>query len=320
MKPTSSTSTARIARSRHGFISKAVGYTLCAIAAIATVATIAAITAVAVTTQVFIEASRPAPDVRKQPSPAEIRRQKVAQCKAALERARAKARRQAILRSQEIDTWIAGRAKGTRAFADEVLSFSGKWAVVKSKLPFTDEDGARKYINEQLETHLFSESQLNASCGQQARLLANDITQIHNELVVEIERILPASNAGRGTSVDTGAYRPARDNIQGQIETETGRQVAIFVATEAVSAITSRIACTTVGAAFAPETFGISLVAGFAVDAIISVFRDPEGDLTKELDVQFARIRQDVAAKSQEAFTRAADASFSDTARQIQSL
>ncbi len=55
-----------------------------------------------------------------------------------------------------IRAFFAERKTHSRAFGDSVLSFWGKWAFVKSSLPFADANAHRQFLREQFEQRVFS--------------------------------------------------------------------------------------------------------------------------------------------------------------------
>ena len=48
-------------------------------------------------------------------------------------------------RAESVRAFFAERKQRSRDFGEAVLSLSGKWAFVKSKLPFTDGDSHRQF-------------------------------------------------------------------------------------------------------------------------------------------------------------------------------
>src|SRR5690349_9582386 len=57
---------------------------------------------------------------------------------------------------EEINAFFEQRKRNTRAFAEEVLSLSGKWNYLVSKLPWADQDRHRRYLEEKFREIIFS--------------------------------------------------------------------------------------------------------------------------------------------------------------------
>src|SRR5262249_45758547 len=85
-----------------------------------------------------------------------------------------------------VTEFFAGRRKAADAFAEDALSFKGKWALLKSKLPYADKDGYERYLREAFERHLFTAGDL-ADCVRSAAAgYVTELEGVENRLLVAV--------------------------------------------------------------------------------------------------------------------------------------
>ena len=104
---------------------------------------------------------------------------------------------------ERVRAFFAERKGRSREFGEAVLSLGGKWAFLKSKLPFTDgEDGHRRYLRERFEEIVVSGPELQDLIQSAVAGCINELQGIENDLLVQIRADLSDSDLAR---VETGA-------------------------------------------------------------------------------------------------------------------
>jgi hypothetical protein len=93
-------------------------------------------------------------------------------------------------RSNEFRTFVQERKAGAKPFSEEVVSIHGKWRVLKSKLPFTDSQGHKKYIVDKFDKHIFTPQQLSDRVKTIIEDSVRDLDQEQNNLAVAIRKEL----------------------------------------------------------------------------------------------------------------------------------
>src|SRR5207244_2127211 len=78
------------------------------------------------------------------------------------------------------------RKQAARAFATEVLSLSGKWAFVKSKLPWTDADGHNRFLRESFERLVFKGEDIKELIESAVRGYVSELEGIESAMLVDI--------------------------------------------------------------------------------------------------------------------------------------
>jgi hypothetical protein len=89
-------------------------------------------------------------------------------------------------RSGEFRTFVEERKPGAKPFSEETVSLYGKWRALKSKLPFTDSEGHKKYIVDKFDKHVFTPQQLSDKVKGIVEDSIRDLDQEQNSLAVAI--------------------------------------------------------------------------------------------------------------------------------------
>jgi len=193
-----------------------------------------------------------------------------------------------------INQFFDERKKGSLEFARQVLSFSGKWVFVKSKLPFAEDDGHFTFLREAFETHLFAPDELRRCVESAVAGYIGRLAGIENRLLVQIradltERDLPLAQVMPALSGD----EPFRREYQALLETVTrqiagdlkidfSRELASLVAGEVAANVALRVGTAVaarlgmsagvlgIGAGSSWATFGVGLVAAVIIDAALA--------------------------------------------------
>ena len=107
------------------------------------------------------------------------------------------------------------RKKRSHTFADKALSLWSKWKYAKSKLPFTDAAGHRKYLRELFEELVFSDKELSEVEGR------NYLRRVFGETNPQAERMKWRSTS-RNPVVN---LRLARTQVRTGMRSENGEIV-----------------------------------------------------------------------------------------------
>ena len=214
---------------------------------------------------------------------------------------------------EAIVAFFAERKRHTRAFGESVVSLSGKWAFVKSKLPFADGDGHRQFLHEQFEEIVLSGRDLEELIKSVVAGYISELQGIENDMLVQIRADLSDSDlwcfeSGAmlrtdesfrkeyGHSLESVAVTVSRD-----VMVQVGREAVTWVGADIATSITVSLAAGlaerlgisagilgTVAASGA-ATLGVGIAAGFVLDALLdSVMKawgyDPAGDIADKID------------------------------------
>lgn len=226
---------------------------------------------------------------RSTPSDSESRRDA---CQRLVYAARNRAVQAADRRAKEFSAFVNERTSGARAFAEEMTSLYAKWRLVKAKLPFTDGDGHRQFIEEAFARHLFSRDELNAAFQRSIEFALRDLEQTENELAVDLRReILGWSHAQKNSETTQAQFEKALDEMLKSARWDAAKSVGGLTLSELASQIGGQILVRLAisggllgaGAANSWYTFGATLVAGLIADLIIEWIDDPVGDIEREL-------------------------------------
>ena len=219
------------------------------------------------------------------------------------------ASRQAVGKHAErVKSFFAQRKQAARAFAEDVFSLSGKWAFVKSNLPWSDPDGHNRFIRESFERHVLKADDIKDLIESAVREYVSELGGIENALLVAIRADLCESDLappdllpvlGTDESFQRAYGEMAQrilPTVQLDMSVTAGREVASFVAADIAANISLRILTAVTarlglsggilgsGAALSIETLGVGLVAALLVDKVIDFAMhqagyDPEGDI-----------------------------------------
>ncbi|MGB4911881.1 MAG: hypothetical protein WBO95_07045 [Candidatus Dechloromonas phosphoritropha] len=89
-------------------------------------------------------------------------------------------------RSLELASFIDSRKHGAKPFAEDIVSWHGKWRAVAPYLPFTAKDGHKKFVENKFEKHIFTQDELLSAMKLSIENGAKDIEGIENNLAVSL--------------------------------------------------------------------------------------------------------------------------------------
>jgi hypothetical protein len=214
---------------------------------------------------------------------------------------------------ESVRAFFVERKGRTREFGEAVLSLGGKWAFVKSKLPFTDGDGHRQYLRERFEQIVVSGPELHDLIQSVVAGYINELQGIENDLLVQIRADLSDSDLAR---FETGAmlrtdeafrqeYAHSLEQVAAVVRRDVmiqvGRETVLWVGTDIATNITISLATALAerlgvsagilgsGAASGAVTLGVGIAAGLVLDALLDWVlkawgHDPAGDIAAKVD------------------------------------
>jgi hypothetical protein len=214
---------------------------------------------------------------------------------------------------ESVRAFFAERKGRTRDFGEAVLSLGGKWAFVKSKLPFADGDGHRQYLRGRFEQIVLSGPELQDLIQSVVAGYINELQGIENDLLVQIRADLSDSDLARfetGAVLRTDeAFRKeyarsleqvaavVRHDVMIQVGRETvtwvGADIATNITISLATALAERLGISAgilgTGAASGAATLGVGIAAGIVLDALLdwvlkACGHDPAGDIAAKLD------------------------------------
>jgi hypothetical protein len=233
-----------------------------------------------------------------------------AQVQAAIDRHIDEANRKSLdaikKRSDEFRAFVEERKAGAEPFSKAAVSIHGKWRVLKSKLPFTDSEGHKKYVIEQFDRHIFTPQQLGDMVKSIVESCARDLEQEQNNLAVAIRKEL------LGRPLRPGEIPVAKDELTKAIDrvVSAGQwdaakavgglvvsEVTATVVTQVLTRVGVGVGVLSAGAATSWWTLGAGLAIGFAVSALWDWIDDPAGDIRTNVEASL----DDLAASGADA-------------------
>jgi hypothetical protein len=211
-----------------------------------------------------------------------------------------------------VSDFFAERSKRARAFAERALSYGSKWAFAKSKLPFTDGDGHRKYLHERFETLVFSSTELEEVLQSAVQGCVVDLQAIENALLVKVRADLSDDALGAiredlRFSTETAfreeyarAVENARKTIAKDLPVWAGREALTWVGADLTAPVIHSLAVSVIGrlglsggilgsgAASGAITLGGGVIAGLVIDALLdrlllALGYDPAANIEKQV-------------------------------------
>jgi hypothetical protein len=196
-------------------------------------------------------------------------------------------------RSGEFLTFVEERKPGAKPFSEETVSLYGKWRAVKSKLPFTDSEGHKKYIVDKFDKHVFTPQQLSDKVKAIVENSIRDLDQEQNSLAVAIRTEL------LGRPLMPGEIPVAREELTKAIDRavsvaqiDAAKGAGALVVAEIAGSVASQVfmrlgvsaGILTAGGATSWWTFGAGAAIGFAVSALWDWIDDPAADIRKGVE------------------------------------
>lgn len=214
-------------------------------------------------------------------------------CERHISESERKARQAVDRRAKEFSEYIRECKSGAEYFADDILSFYGKWRAMKPYIPFTDSDGHKQYVQEKFNQHIISEQRLADVLRRTIEDIAQDIDAIENELAVNIRRELLGRNINPSEiPIAKREFERSLGRAVGASSKEALIGAGSFIAAETIGVLLTMVGRQVLissgiirrGVVGGPYTIGIGILIGIIVDAIFQMVMDSKGDVQRELN------------------------------------
>lgn len=218
------------------------------------------------------------------------------------------ARRVAEERHKQIRAFFAERENRARAFANDVLSLSGKWEFIKSKVDRWGDENYRAFLRESFEKNVLSGGEIEQLLEQVISGYVVELQGTENQLLVDVRADLADTELGQldlGPALETDqAFRERYARALGEISAIAGRDMPVWLSKEAVTWVGADIAANITvslsiaiaerlgisagilgtGAASGVATLGIGIGAAIILDGLVdrllqAAGHDPAGDI-----------------------------------------
>jgi hypothetical protein len=185
-------------------------------------------------------------------------------------------------------------AGGAGRFAEEALSWKGKWVLVKEKVGAGNDGEHARFLADLFAEHVLKSDDLKAALEAAVQGYLKDLDAIENELLVQLRADLDDGEMGRTgkpaflatQEAFAKEYRRLAEEVRKALEVNlkmaVGKEVVSFVAMDVATQIVLRIgqvaaaelgvetAILGSGAASGLVTIGIGLVVGLIVDQVVA--------------------------------------------------
>jgi hypothetical protein len=195
-------------------------------------------------------------------------------------------------RTATFASFIESRKVGAKPFSKEIVSLYGKWRVIKDKLPWTDTDGHRKYVEEEFSKNVFSSDEMASAVRQAVVGGLKDLESIENNLAVALRKeVLGRSLTPQESPVAIDEFKKSIDQLVKASQVDVVKSGGSLVASEVASLVGRQIlirlgvsaGILTTAAANSWWTLGASVLIGLIVDVMWEWIDDPAGDIEREV-------------------------------------
>jgi len=194
---------------------------------------------------------------------------------------------------RDLGDFLEHRKRGVPKFSRQILSLSGKWQLVRGKLPFAAKDRHVRYLSEQFERNVFKPDELKSVLEAIVARYVKSLQSRENELLVHCRADISESDLAAVEAIPVAAsnekfsreFERLVHSVVSDVQVGLGVDVAQTVATLAAADI-AVVVVRQVGTAAATQfgvdagilgagagaswaTFGVSLVAAIVADAIL---------------------------------------------------
>lgn len=222
-----------------------------------------------------------------------------------------------------VRTFLLERRKGSRAFAEDMLSMRGKWALVKTHLPNSVggcEDAQLRYLADRFACRVVSDEELKAVLEAAVAAYVAEVQAIENELLVGVRADvadLPLGSMPAGATAEIVREEYERlvqviaPEVTGDLGMDAARELASLVGGDVAAGIAGSVLGTVAtrlgvssgvlaaGAGTSWATLGLSIVAAVIADQIIDFVidqvHDPAGKLAARVDEMLANVSRLIA-------------------------
>src|SRR5579864_725206 len=231
----------------------------------------------------------------------ELRRQARARTLPHLDWADQESQRQIAGHVALVDAFFAVMKQRTPQFAESVLGWDSKWAVLADHLPFVEGGRHEAFLRQALRAHLFTPEQLEQLTRQVVQAYMDSLRDMEGVMLVKIRQDVGDVAPGHAIVVpDQKMLEQLYAQIVAKVTETTDSGLRNDVARATVSLIVGEVftqvalemgaSCSILGAGAAttPETLGVGLIVGLIADQLVTrlwdSWADPQGDLVKWLN------------------------------------
>lgn len=186
--------------------------------------------------------------------------------------------------ADELQGWYLDSKSGSMTAAKELTSFASMWKYI-----WLSEEEYAKYALEKITNNTYTEEACKGKTQQCVNETVTYILSDERELYDELEQYAVADGNDKEMIAAFEHFKSEYD-VNDEVSKEITNQIVSLIGSEIGTYILTELGIQTgvlaAGAASAPYTFGISIVAGIAVDGIISFFRNPEEKIKQKIDAQ----------------------------------
>jgi hypothetical protein len=200
--------------------------------------------------------------------------------------------------------FIQFRKPGAKPFSKDIVSFYGKWRVVKPYLPFTKSDGHKEHVIQKFNEHIFTKEQLAAAVKRIVEGSVKDLESIENELAVAVrQEILGQSLAPDEVPIAAEEFEKAIARLISASQWDAAKSAGSLVVSEVAAQVAAQVlvrlgvSAGILGTSAAASwwTFGSALVIGLVADVIWEWIDDPAGDIERELVKALDKLSKDAS-------------------------
>lgn len=223
----------------------------------------------------------------------------------AVENAKKDAHKKVVDRLRELDRFFERAKEGAPTFAEKALGWRAKWLAIKSQISEEAQQELEKQLMDWFKEDVFNADELRREIDRTATLLAQDIKEIENNLLIDLQADLEALPDIPGVPlprVDSKKLAETIKKTAGNIGRDVIADAAIFVSSEVLARVIVRLGISAGivggGAAGSGASAGITIVLGLVIDMLVSWVYDwafdPEGKIVELIGGHLNQMRAEL--------------------------
>jgi hypothetical protein len=198
------------------------------------------------------------------------------------------------------------RRVGTRAFAEDALSWESKYKLTKDYV--TGGCDHKRYLEQRFAARIFSDADIEKTVKTSVAAYFRQLDAIDSQLLVSLQADIASISHDEAPTIDRKALelsleRAIKDAVTA-VAADTrgmiGQELASYIAGDVLAIAALELATSsgilTAGAASGTVTLGVGLVVGLIVDYLVSwaydKYFDPTGELERQLDRKLVEMEQ----------------------------
>jgi hypothetical protein len=215
-----------------------------------------------------------------------------------------------------IDNFFEQRTKGTKAFAEQLLSLKGKWKFVRGQIWTEEQQEHAAFIRSEFERHVFTTKDLNEVVASAIAGYVAEIQGLENQLLIQLRADISQSDLAAGEVLPAIGSQEKFDAeysrlatsvtrlIARDLQTDVARELVSFIASDLAAKISVKMLTVVAtklgissgifskgsqGAASSVATFGLTIAAAILVDLLIDEIlkaagNDPASQVAARVD------------------------------------